>query len=68
MPLLKDDILLRPVQRFPLRNMSLQRAYLDRLVALGMSFAQQCKQRCPLQGWVSFQLAPPPMANLLQTD
>jgi hypothetical protein len=56
MSLLKDDILLRPMQRFPLRDMTLQRADLDRLVALRMPLAQQRKQRGPLQGRVSFQL------------
>src|SRR5258708_39622525 len=56
MSLLKDDILFRPMQRFPLRDMTLQRAYLDRLVALRMPLAQQGKQGGPLQGRVSFQL------------
>ena len=45
MPLLKDHVLLRPMQRFPLRDVSLQRAHLDRLIALGLSLAQQRKER-----------------------
>ena len=36
MPLFKDDILLRSMQRFPLRDMALQGAYLDWLVPLRM--------------------------------
>ncbi len=56
MPLFKDDVLLRPMQCFPLRDMSLQGSHLNGLVALGMSLAQQCKQRGPLQGGISFQL------------
>jgi len=44
MALFKDDVLLRPMQGFPLRDVALQRAYLDRLVALKMSLAQQRKQ------------------------
>ena len=56
MPLFEDDILLWPMQRFPLRDVSLQGAHLDRLVPLGMLLTQQRKQRCSLQGWVSLQL------------
>src|SRR6266567_7510766 len=48
MPLFEDDILLRPMQRFPLRDVSLQGAHLDRLVPLGMLLTQQRKQRCSL--------------------
>jgi len=68
MSLLKDDILLRPMQRFPLRDMTLQRAYLDRLVALGMPLAQQRKQRGPEASPGLVPAAPRPTANLLQTD
>src|SRR6266699_1539760 len=55
-PLLEDDVLLRPMQCFPLRDVSLQGAHLDGLVAPGMSLTQQRKQGGPLQGRVSFQL------------
>jgi hypothetical protein len=55
-PLFKDDLLLRSMQGFPLRDVSLQGAHLDGLVAPGMSLTQQRKQRRPLQGRVSFQL------------
>jgi hypothetical protein len=60
MPLFKDDVLLRPMQRFPLRDMSLQGSHLNGLVALGMSLAQQRKQGGPLQGGISFQLGHDP--------
>ncbi len=56
MPLFKDDVLLRPMQRFPLRDMSLQGSHLNGLVAPRMSLTQQRKQRGPLQGGISFQL------------
>src|SRR5437660_5779860 len=56
MPLFKDDVLRRAMQRFPLRDMALQGAHLDRLIAPRMTLAQQRKQGGPLQGRVSFQL------------
>jgi len=56
MPLFKDDVLLRSMQCFPLRDVSLQGAHLDRLIAPRVPLAQQRKQGCPLQGRVSFQL------------
>src|SRR5438034_5723211 len=56
MPLFKDDVLLWPMQRFPLRDVSLQGTHLDRLIAPRVPLAQQRKQGGPLQGRVSFQL------------
>ena len=56
MPLLKDHFLLWTMQRFPLRDVSLQRAHLDGLIALGMPLTQQRKERRPLQSRISLQL------------
>jgi hypothetical protein len=66
MPLFEDDVLLWPMQRFPLRDVSLQGTHLDGLVMLRMSLTQQRKQRGPLQGRVSFQLRHDPRPVFLK--
>jgi len=66
MPLFKDDVLLRPMQRFPLRDVSLQGTHLDRLIAPRVPLAQQRKQRRPEAPPGLGPTGPPPMARLLQ--
>ncbi len=67
MPLFEDHVLLRPMQRFPLRDVALQGAHLDRLILLGMSLAQQRKQRRPEASPDRVAAPARPTASLLQT-
>src|SRR5260221_115011 len=66
MPLFEDHVLLRPMQRFPLRDVALQGAHLDRLIPLGMSLAQQRKQRRPEASPDRVAAPARPTASLLQ--
>src|SRR2546423_14667086 len=68
MSLLKDDILLRPMQRFTLRDMTLQRADLDRMLAFRLPLAQQRKQRGPEVHQGLVPASPDPRATFIHKD
>jgi hypothetical protein len=62
----KDDLTVRPVQRAPGRDVSLQRAQLGRTIPPRMARTQQGKQGGALQGRITFKVLDHPGPILLE--